>query len=221
MIPDTMQICVQLIYLKTMKGSAKQWQKALLRADAYIRHEFADYPIFRGRCKQKGLSGILLRFVGGTDKSNRPNLPRVRRSSKYDLINALRCVRLLVHTEISKTTPTAAKALMRLVEFTRLIKTPRGLVTSELSEMRIAVNEYMTGDRTQDLGIHPPVPLLLTSRVRSSARAGCSRWCRRQPTYAILASEAAASRTSTSRTTGIRRCMPLSCIFGWVPPLAR
>ena len=144
MIPDCMQIAVQLTFDSAVGGRVTDWNALLSgRAKDYVLANFSDWSISRGRCKTKGLGGALLRFEGGRDKQGHAKLPRVRRSSKYELMNAMRFFRILFHTELAQSHPAAAKALLKLVETIRLVKRPTGLVDSERGELRAAVVELL------------------------------------------------------------------------------
>lgn len=87
--PDSIQLPAQLTYIKYAGESGSEWLRLLKRADAYVLAHFSDWRILKGRCKSKGASGIFKRLKGGTGE-----LPRVRRSSKYDNANAMRFVRV-------------------------------------------------------------------------------------------------------------------------------
>lgn len=77
------------------------------------------------------------------DGSGKRKLPHVRRSSKYDLASAVRFCRVLVHTTLAEHHPVAAKAFMRVMQFTRIAKNPTGLFESEIGELRSTVSEML------------------------------------------------------------------------------
>ena len=136
LIPDTVQLCVQLIFLLACKESTSAFKRGVERSLLYVRSQFEGCSLLKGRCKTRGLAGILVRFEPGKTKTGAPKLPRIRRSSRYDLSNLLRFFRLLVHETLMEYCPVAAKALLRLLEFSRIAHAPSGLVDSERGELR-------------------------------------------------------------------------------------
>lgn len=141
--PDMIQLGVQLLYVTVANESPAAWKRLVAKADAFVLANFSDWRVLKGRCKRKGLSGILLRFDGKKGSKGARALPRVRRSSKYDLASAVRFCRVLFHTALAEHHPVAAMAFLRVMEFSRLIKNPSGLYTSELGDMRSTVSEML------------------------------------------------------------------------------
>jgi hypothetical protein len=126
MAPDLMTLTLQIIFIEVCKEQRQDWHNGIQRASEYVRSNFASWRVLKGRCKRLGLAGILLRFDGAAKGAKKRTLPAVRRSSKYEIVNALRFFRVLVHETLMAVHPVMAQALLRLMEFARLCKSPTG-----------------------------------------------------------------------------------------------
>lgn len=143
MYPDIMQVGLQTIFIKVFHCSRAQYEQEMSLAAEYGLKNFSKYRILTGPCKKKSIRGIVCRFEGGTDKQKQPALPRVRRGTKHNVVNAMRFMRVLMHTALVKHNPHAAKAWLRVMEFARYVNYPTGLVTSEIGAMRSCVAELL------------------------------------------------------------------------------
>ena len=134
LFPDSMQLALQLIFL----AWSANWPQSMRRSKEYVVSNFGDWRILKGSSKRRGPDGVLIR------QSSPGAMPRVRRGVKYNTANAMRFWRVWLHPTLVAVSPQAAKGLHRLVEFSRQVKCPTGLVDSERGEMRLAATELLS-----------------------------------------------------------------------------
>ena len=132
--PDCMQMALNVIYHKVFGSDPIAWTRWLRAADEYARAEFASYHILKGRGRKNGLiSGILKKRKGP---------PVVRGGCRYDIIHTLRCFRVIIHPTLVRASPTAARALQRMMELGRLLL-QKGLLESERGALKAKGIELM------------------------------------------------------------------------------
>lgn len=83
---DLISLLLRLVK-QTCTRTRREWDTLLLRMNEHIRAHFRDWGILKGKCKSGGLTAIL---------KKKSEEPEVSRSSKYDIIEAMRFMLVLL-----------------------------------------------------------------------------------------------------------------------------